>query len=204
MDATLYYIYDPMCSWCWGFKKTWSELQQRLQGKLTIQYVLGGLAAETDEPMSVEMQQTLQQTWRRVSEHTGAQFNFDFWTNNIPLRSTYPSCKAALMARRFGLERPMYERIQRFYYQEAGNPSDYENLIQLATELGMDEQGVRQMIFSDEINEQLIQEIMFAEQIGAQGFPSLILGVDDEYHFIQHSYTDVEQNYAIIMQYIQA
>lgn len=203
MNATLYYIYDPMCSWCWGFKQTWQQLQLRLQDKLKIQYVVGGLAPETNEPMPAEMQQSLQQTWRRVSEHTGAVFNYDFWTNNTPRRSTYPSCKAVLVARRFGLEVPLYERIQQFYYQQAGNPSDYENLIQLAIELGMEKKQFSQLIMSDEINNELIQEIMFAEQLGAQGFPSLILQYDDEVVFIPFSYTDVDETYQRIIKHLE-
>lgn len=199
MEATLYYVYDPMCSWCWGFKQTWQALEQRLQDKLQIRYVLGGLAPETEDAMSEDMQASLQQTWHRVHEMTGAQFNFDFWRNNTPRRSTYPACKAVLVARRFGRERQMYERIQHYYYQEAGNPSLYDNLIRLAVELGMDEEDVRHLIHSDEIEQALMQEIMYAEQLGAQGFPSLILEHDGRLDFIQHSYVDVDANYQTII-----
>ena len=26
--ATLYYVYDPMCSWCWGYKPTWDKVKK--------------------------------------------------------------------------------------------------------------------------------------------------------------------------------
>jgi protein-disulfide isomerase-like protein with CxxC motif len=35
---------------------------------------------------------------------------------------------------------------------------------------------------------------MLTEQLGAQGFPSLVLQYDGTTHFIEHSYTDVEEN----------
>ncbi|MEF1187337.1 DsbA family protein, partial [Vibrio sinaloensis] len=25
--AKLYYVYDPMCSWCWGYKPTWRAVE---------------------------------------------------------------------------------------------------------------------------------------------------------------------------------
>ncbi|NNF97033.1 MAG: DsbA family protein [Halobacteria archaeon] len=194
MKTVLYYLYDPMCSWCWGFKPVWDELRERLQGELDIVYVVGGLAPETHTPMPVEMQTYLQQTWRKVTEHTGVSFNHDFWSLNTPKRSTYPACKAVLVARQSGLELEMYAAIQQLYYQKAGNPSDYENLYQLSEDLGLERQRFIEQIHSDEIDTLLQQEIMLTEQLGAQGFPSLVLQYDRIIRFIEHNYTDVEDN----------
>ena len=144
--------------------------------------------------MPVEMQTYLQQAWRKVTEHTGVSFNHDFWSLNTPQRSTYPACKAVLVARQSGLELEMYAAIQQFYYQKAGNPSEYENLYKLAEELGLERQGFMEQIHSDAIDTLLQKEIMLAEQLGAQGFPSLVLQHEGTTRFIEHSYTDVEQN----------
>ncbi|MDF4306582.1 DsbA family protein, partial [Vibrio parahaemolyticus] len=27
MDIKLYYVHDPMCSWCWGYKPTIEKLK---------------------------------------------------------------------------------------------------------------------------------------------------------------------------------
>ena len=194
MKPVLYYLYDPMCSWCWGFKPVWGQVRERLQGELGIVYVVGGLASETHTPMSDEMQTYLQQAWHKVTEHTGVSFNHDFWNLNTPKRSTYPACKAVLVARQSGLELEMYAAIQQLYYQKAGNPSEYENLYQLAEDLGLERQRFIEQIHSNEIDTLLQQEIMLTEQLGAQGFPSLVLQHDGTTRFIEHSYTDVEEN----------
>ena len=194
VKATLYYLYDPMCSWCWGFKPVWEEVKGRLKNEVNIVYVVGGLAPETEQPMDAEMQAYLQQTWRKITEHTGVEFNHEFWTSNIPKRSTYPACKAVLVARQYGLELQMFEAIQQLYYQQAGNPSEYENLYRLAEGLGLERQRFIEQIHSEEIAALLQEEIMLAEQLGAQGFPSLVLVKDKDTYFIEHSYTDVEEN----------
>lgn len=183
-----------MCSWCWGFKPVWDEVKARLKDEINIVYVVGGLAPETEEPMDVEMQTYLQNSWRKITGLTGVEFNHDFWTLNTPKRSTYPACKAVLVARKYGLEQQMYTAIQRLYYQQAGNPSDYENLYRLAEELGLERQQFIDEIHSDEIAALLQHEIMLTEQLGAQGFPSLVLVKNETPHFIDHSYTDVEEN----------
>lgn len=193
-EAALYYIYDPMCSWCWGFRPVWDQVKAVLADRLPIVYVLGGLAPETEAPMPQAMREQLQQTWHRINDLCGVPFNFDFWTQNTPRRSTYPACKAALVAREYGKELAMYERIQRFYYLEAGNPSLYENLYDLAEELGIPRQAYIERIHSPELDRLFQQELMLAERLGAQGYPSVVLQVGERLHFIQHSYTDVQEN----------
>jgi len=198
VKPVLYYLYDPMCSWCWGFKPVWDTVKARLQGEVDIVYVVGGLAPETEEPMDAEMRTYLQQAWRKITDITGVEFNHDFWRLNTPKRSTYPACKAVLVARQSGLEQQMFMAIQQLYYQQAGNPSEYENLYRLAEELGLERQQFIEQIHSEEIAALLQQEIILAEQLGARGFPSLVLLKDKTAHFIEHSYTDVEENLKMI------
>ncbi|MDR9437324.1 MAG: DsbA family protein [Thiohalophilus sp.] len=193
-SATLYYIYDPMCSWCWGFRPVWSQVKAALKDKVDVVYVAGGLAPDSDEPMEPEVCDYLQKTWRRISEQCGVEFNFEFWTQNTPVRSTWPSCRATLVAREYGREVALYERIQRFYYQEAGNPSDYASLYDLGEELGIPRETFIERIHSEDIERQLQEEMALAESLGVRGYPSVVLKIGDQIHFIRHSYTDVDAN----------
>ena len=74
-------------------------LTQQLADKLNIHYALGGLAPDSDVPMADEMQTMLQQIWSRIHQQLGTEFNFEFWKNCQPKRSTYPACRAILVAR---------------------------------------------------------------------------------------------------------
>ena len=67
--------------------------------KLSIEYKVGGLAPDSDEPMPLDMQQFLQQTWHRIEQQLGTKFNHDFWHTAQPRRSTYPACRAVLVAK---------------------------------------------------------------------------------------------------------
>ena len=63
----LYYVYDPMCSWCWGYSPVWLTLQKQLKSIVNIHYIVGGLAEDSNEPMSDDMQIFLQKTWQKIS-----------------------------------------------------------------------------------------------------------------------------------------
>lgn len=177
MKSTLIYVHDPMCSWCWGFEPVRRQLFDAVSGEMQVQRLLGGLAPDSDQPMPEAMQQMLQQTWGRVSQLTGASFNFDFWKRCSPRRSTYPSNRAVIAAREQGEENDarMTARIQRAYYREARNPSDDETLIELAGELNLDAEQFAQSLNSAATRQQLEREVIRARSIGVDSFPSLVV-----------------------------
>jgi putative protein-disulfide isomerase len=169
----LYYIYDPMCSWCWGYKPVWNEIERALGPDIDVIYVLGGLAPDSDVPMPEEMQQQIASYWKKIEDLLGTTFNYDFWSQNTPRRSTYPSCRAILAAREQNAEKAMLEAIQHAYYLNAQNPSDNDILISLAEKIGIDVAKFKQDFLSPETHQGLVEEIGFARMLGGNGFPSL-------------------------------
>lgn len=188
----LYYVYDPMCSWCWGYKPVWQKISQALQQKIEIQYVVGGLAADSDQPMPEEMQHQIASYWKKIEAFLGTEFNYDFWSNNIPRRSTYPSCRAVLAARKQNGEQQMLSAIQGAYYLQAKNPSDSEVLIELAANIGLDVDKFTADYLSDELNQQLLQELDFARSIGGNSFPSLFVATEQGIVELQVDYQSAE------------
>jgi len=191
MGITLYYIHDPMCSWCWAFRPTLSELIQRLPANIRVEKLLGGLAADTDEPMPEAMRERLQQTWQRIEQNVpGIRFNFDFWRRTTPRRATYPACRAVIAARAQGKDEAMLEAIQRAYYQQARNPSDNATLLELATELGLDSNAFSHALGAPQTQHQLEQEILHAETLGVDSYPSLVLAVNGSHWPVPIDYTN--------------
>ncbi|MGD8515319.1 MAG: DsbA family protein [Granulosicoccaceae bacterium] len=191
--ASLYYIHDPMCSWCWGFKPVLAELVTELPREIEFKRLLGGLAADSDESMPEDMQQMLQATWQRIEECIpGTRFNFAFWTECRPRRSTYPACRAVIAARQQGeqFDVQMTEAIQRAYYTQARNPSDASTLIELAAELGLDVKAFRDALVSDAVEHQFQAEIAEAAGLGVEGLPALVLVDGASRRQIPVDYTD--------------
>ncbi|MES9869820.1 MAG: DsbA family protein [Sedimenticola sp.] len=195
MSRTLYYVHDPMCSWCWAFRPVWEEVVQGLPDDVEVKRLLGGLAPDSDRPMLPEMRNKLQGIWRVIQRRVpGARFNFDFWERCEPRRSTYPACRAVIAARLQGpqYEEPMILAIQQAYYLEARNPSDSETLIELAGGLGMDGVRFARALASVDVQQTLLDEIALGRALGVSSFPSLVLGADDRYTVLQHDYLDAE------------
>ena len=195
MQTTLYYVHDPMCSWCWGFEPTRAQLFDALSGRIQIRRVVGGLAPDSDAPMPEGMRLGLQQTWHRIEQTIpGTEFNFDFWEKCAPRRSTYPANRAVIAARGQGEEYDprMTARIQRAYYLEARNPSDNETLVELAADIGLDVERFRADLLSEATQRSLLAEIQSSRAMGIGSFPSLAVENAGRLTHIGLNYTDAD------------
>ena len=207
--AELIYCYDPMCSWCWGFRPAWDELQTAIapmieSGELSVRPLLGGLAVDSDEPMPKEMQEMLEATWKRITASLGTEFNHDFWRNCQPRRSTYPACRACLVARDEGLEAEMYAQIQRAYYAQAKNPSDLDTLADCAEQIGISRDVFIAAMAETKASGRLEQEIKQARQMGLNSFPSFALVVGEQIIPIELDYSNPNNMLTRIKQILAA
>ncbi len=192
----LYYIHDPMCSWCYGFAATLTQLQQGLPDGVVLMRLLGGLAPDSDEPMSMAMRASIRHNWQRIEQTVpGVEFNYDFWEHCTPRRSTYPACRAVIAAREQGeqFDEAMTKAIQRAYYRQARNPSDDATLTELAGELGLDTAQFARSLNSPQTRQRLRQEMMQASDMGVASYPSLRLQCGErDCHAVEVDYRQVE------------
>ena len=182
-----------MCSWCWGFSKTWGKVKKELNSDIEIIYVLGGLAPDNNEIMDERMREYVQMNWKKIEKRIpGTRFNYNFWQECQPRRSTYPACRAVLATNNQdkNLESNMINKIQQGYYLQAKNPSEDDVLVGFANELGLDIKRFRIDLNSEETNKKLMQNIELAGSLNIYGFPSLILHANNTSKHIVIDYND--------------
>jgi len=188
----LYYVYDPMCAWCWGYKPVWKQIEIALQEEVEIVYLLGGLAPDSDVPMPVEQQSLIASYWKRIEAYLGTEFNYEFWSKNTPRRSTYPACRAVIAARKQDAEKAMYAGIQHAYYLEAKNPSDNDVLIGVAEKIGLDIKQFTDDLLAESTHSEFLKELQFARDIGGNSFPSLFVKTKQGISELPVNYEDPE------------
>ena len=197
-SVQLYYVYDPMCSWCWGYRPTLTKLLPALSKIVPVQFVLGGLAPDTDQLMPASMQAQISSIWYKIEAMLGTEFNHSFWETNVPKRSTYPACRAVIAARHLGAELKMVEAIQHAYYLRAMNPSNDDVLLSLSAEIGLPIDEFQQDFLATTTQLDLVEEIAFARSIGGNSFPSWIIRKDHNFHHIPIDYQSADATLAAI------
>lgn len=176
----LIYVYDPMCSWCFGFAPTLKSIRQGLPASVQFDFLLGGLAPDSDVPMASAMADKLAQTWHRIESMCGVSFDHSYWQQTpLPPRSTYIAGRAVLAGVAQGQTTDtMLAAIQTAYYAQAKNVWDAAVLIEIAHSLGLDSQQ-----FADDlegIRPQHEQQLQRSMSMGVQGFPSLVWQDDQQ------------------------
>lgn len=192
-QPSIIYAHDPMCAWCWAFRPAYEIIERVFLEKVDIVRLLGGLAPDTDQPMSEEMRSYMESTWRGISQHVpGTQFNFDFWRHCEPRRSTYPACRAVIAARQQGDEydRKMTSAIQHAYYLKAQNPSDTSTLVGLASILGLDRERFVEDLVSDATQKTFGREMQYVRSLNIRGFPTLLVVVNGRAHSVTVQHND--------------
>jgi len=187
-----------MCSWCWGFRRSWDALKAALPASLPVVNVVGGLAPDSQEPMPQSQREAIAGYWSQIEKEVGAPFNFDFWTQCEPRRSTYPACRAVITAKFQDREDAMIDAIQRAYYLRAMNPSDNSTLVQLAGELGMETQQFAIDLSSEKTEQELQKQFALRRKLNVYSFPSLVLQTGSGAHTVGHDYHGIEASLATI------
>jgi len=190
--STLYYVVDPMCSWCYGFSNTWKKVLDELPNDIKVEYVQGGLAPTSSAPMPQNMQDMLQGIWKQIHETVGTNFNFDFWTKCKPRRSTYLSCQAAIAARMQNKEYEMIKAIQKQYYLNAKNPSDRDTLEEAALMIDLDVDKFSEDLESDEVVSKLHEDFQIRNKINVNSFPSLVFKYKNNSFPIKVAYNNAD------------
>ena len=168
------YVMDPMCGWCYAF-------QPELEGFLAqhpsanVDWIMGGLAPDSAEPMDDALQRTIASYWHQIEAVSQVTFNHDFWTTNTPYRSTYPACRAVIAAELLVQDSAprMAKAIQSAYYLEAKNPSLEDTLMDCARAIDLDEALFSAALHSENTEQAFQQHLAVTRQLQVTGFPAL-------------------------------
>ena len=176
-ESVLIYVYDPMCSWCYGFRPTWKALKSQLPEGLPVVSLLGGLADDSDVSMPEDMVKYLRRTWSQIESTCGVPFNHDYWDQTPPPpRTTFISSRAVIAAERLaGRGEAFAERIQDAYYTEVQNVWDFNTLCDLAEAFGFQRSSFEDALMSDDVRAVHDEQRQLAERLQVEGYPSVLL-----------------------------
>lgn len=182
MKMRLLYVMDPMCGWCYGFEPELEEFLDK-HPAAEVDWIMGGLAPDTDYPMDEKLKQTISSYWYEIEKKTQVTFNHDYWKLNTPYRSTYPACCAVISAESLKAKsaHQMVKAIQSAYYMEAKNPSLKETLIACASSIDLDENQFSEVFNSEETEQRFQEHISLTYQLQVRAFPALFY-INDRNH----------------------
>lgn len=180
--ATLHYIYDPLCGWCYGAAPL-VEAARAVPG-LTLAFHGGGmLAGAQRRRVTPQWRDYVMPHDRRIADLTGQPFGAGYFDGLLrdehAVMDSEPPITAALAAETVaGRGLDMIHRQQRAHYEEGRRISDADVLQELAVELGLPADAFR-AAFARQSGASTQQHIdasrRLLDEVGGHGFPTFAL-----------------------------
>lgn len=185
--ATLHYIFDPMCGWCYAAAPL-VDAARSVPG-LKVEFHGGGMMTGANRrAISPQWREYVMPHDRRIAELTGQPFGEPYFEGLLrdtgAVMDSEPPTTAILAAEalRAGGGLDMVHRLQRAHYVEGRRIADADVLTALAVELGFDAEAFASA-FARLSGEATSQHIAASRQLlqraGGQGFPTFVLAQAD-------------------------
>ena len=193
-NPILWYFADPMCSWCWGFSPVISEIKKNYEQQIKIALVMGGLQAGETNILSDSSREEIFHHWHQVNETTGQQFSFEDALKEGFIYNTEPACRAVITAGLLDATKTFtyFTSVQAAFYTKNQDVTDLYYLKQLATDCGLDAEEFEHLFLDDKQSASAKKSFEFTQKVGVQGFPTLILNIQNQLHVITRGYQDYQ------------
>jgi putative protein-disulfide isomerase len=189
MSATLHYIYDPLCGWCYGATplvsaaETVEGLELALHG--------GGLWPEPTT-LAAELRRYIKQADARIAEMSGQPFGAAYLDGLLDdpalVLASRPTIAAVLAAQALDASKslPMLCAIQRAHYVEGRRVVEPEVLDAIAQSLGLPAADFARGRDRAPVDAHIEETRRLMAQVGAAGFPTFVLQIGERRFGVPH------------------
>jgi len=188
-EKILWYIADPMCSWCWGFAPIIKSIRLNYSEQLKIEPVMGGLRSGK-LAMASEQRAEILNHWKAVNEMTGQPFSFEGAMPEGFIYDTEPSCRGmvAMALINPSLVFSLLESIQFSFYVEQKDVTNPRVLAELAGKIGVDMDLYLQVFESDDAKKKVSIHFNKVRQWGVNSFPTIAVQNAAGYSILNKGY----------------
>ena len=182
--ATVRYVGDPMCSWCWGLSPVLEQIAAHCEKEgLGFSITMGGLRAGGGDPWTPAFRAFLRNEWRHIAEVSGQPFGFALLDADHFDYDTEPACRAVttvkLLQARHGLPAAIVLKflgaVQRRFYVDGKDPKAVAFYVGICADLALDFDEFRVLFESTQARQATQQEFVRCRQWGVRSFPTLLL-----------------------------
>ena len=178
-------VSDIACPWCFIGKARFETALERLglEDKVAVTWLPYELNPEMpaegmdrnaylDQKFGAGKRREIEIRLSEAALESGVTFNWNKVTKSVNTRMAHMLVAAAATVQR-GTE--MKAALFKAYWQEGRDIGDFDTLVAIATELGFDEQAVREELANGELRETVIGLEEHARKVGVDGVPFFIV-----------------------------
>ncbi|MBD8879754.1 DsbA family protein [Rhodanobacter sp. 7MK24] len=192
--ATLHYIHDPLCGWCYAAQPLVGAAIAQLGSRLALRLHGGGLFGEPRR-VDAALAQHIVHSDERIAQLSGQPFGEAYKQGLLADDGTVlyslPPIAAVLAAESLDAAKayPMLVAIQNAHYRRGLRVVEPQVLAELAEEIGLDAAHFAQALVradGHDLFEHIEASRRLLDEAGGRGFPSLLLEIDGRRALLPH------------------
>lgn len=178
---------DFACPFCYIGKKRFEQALEAFPHKDNVEVIFKAYQLNPNAPtqmtdsaaetfakghrMSVEQARQRFDMFQTQAKTVGLTYNYDI----IQMTNSFDAHRIAKWANQFGKEYELTERLMKAYFTDGLNISDLNTLVNLAGEVGLNQDEAKKVLETNQYGDQVNAEINEGRQIGVQGVPFFVL-----------------------------
>jgi predicted DsbA family dithiol-disulfide isomerase len=178
---------DVMCPFCYIGKRKFEKALEQFPHKNDIKIIWKSFQLDpstvTDPSLNTIENLRLKKGWSKeqaaetiahvadIAKQVGLDFNFD----KAVVANSFDAHRLSHLAKKYNKQNELEEKLFSAYFTEGKNTADYETLLKIALEIGMDEGEVSQVLKGNTFANEVHQDVEQAQQIGVRGVPFFVL-----------------------------
>lgn len=178
---------DVMCPFCYIGKRKFEKALEQFPHKDDIKIIWKSFQLDpstvTDPSLNTIENLRLKKGWSKeqaaetiahvadIAKQVGLNFNF----NKAVVANSFDAHRLSHLAKKYNLQNELEEKLFSAYFTEGKNTADYETLLKIAIEIGLDKDEVSEVLKGNTFSNEVHHDIEQAQQIGVRGVPFFVL-----------------------------
>lgn len=185
--ATLHYLYDPFCGWCYGAAPMITAASA-IAGLEIRAHGVGMLSGDKSKMMSGEWRDFVRPHEARITAYSKQTFADAYVQGvleheDVRLDSSPPIAAMLAAQQLSGRGVEMLKQLQTAYYQEGRAITDRKVILEVATELGFEPElfmSTFDSVSATSLQAHIEASTVLLEALHARGFPTFALEIDGQ------------------------
>ncbi len=195
---TLFYIYDPLCGWCYGFSPVIQKFYEAHKEDFNFQVLSGGMVTGSRVGPVSQVAGYIKDAYKQVEETTGVKFGEGFLEELMETNEIFTSVPGAMAMALFRSQKPADQiafaaRIQKAIYDQGLPPAEWSTYGTCAADFGLNADEFAEKMQHPKLQELVAEEFNVVQQWGIQGFPTVVLQTGNTAYPLTRGYCKHEQ-----------
>ncbi|MDB5258365.1 MAG: dsbC [Chitinophagaceae bacterium] len=195
----IYYVYDPLCGWCFAYAPIMEKLTIEFKNQVEFVVVPGGMIVGDNVRPIREIAPYLLQAIPQLEEASGVKIGqpyIDMLKEGSYIASSYKPSLALVVFKSFqtGREVEYAHKVQQSYFIDAKDIMGDSLYLDLALQFGVSPEEFMKRMSDTAYQTKTQEHFDFASYLNTKGFPSLVGKSGDSYVKITYGYLSEEES----------